>query len=202
MKRTIKLSESNFRRIISESVRTILREMGEEFNGGMDNSAQIAKQKFIEGLKGKFTTEWYVYDRSRKAGVACAYANCDLDNFTISVCSEDGWEIWSDDVPCKLELTRHSIHRPATRLEPEEWGDAEGCIKSMDLDDLLYREPGSSEEKVLPADDEIRQAIEMYMPIDDGLNALEANEADYYEGQREEYYDRRREEEMLRNAGH
>ena len=123
---------------------------------------------------------------------------------TIEIETESGWYFIAEDIPVDLVIDSHAYYSPATRWDPEEYGDTEGHIESIDYQaqpfwcvpptlDTTQTQLRNKQHFDLKVDPELAKLLEQNCntdDIEDALNSMEEDYGDYQAGLYDDYINR------------
>lgn len=164
MRKIIRLTESDLHRIIRSTAKRVLREMDGDVEENGGDIVSEARAALVRALQNGVVVN--VINPSFFDGDITA----DLDIET-----DDGWWFSCEGgLELYFEIDEHSYYSPATRIDPEEWGDAEGHVESVDLSTEYpiqafppSQNEGENDDSIdLPIDDELRNLIVQHIDVD------------------------------------
>lgn len=217
MKQIIRLTESDLHRLVKESVKRIIKEWDSPLDKVRNNKPKPVGQirnfdpnKSYTKLNGMYVDNQRVMKIAKKKLLSIiskpfevTINNADENDYAYFYAeTPDGWWFESDDIPVDLVIDSYSYYSPATRWDPEEWGDTEGSVESIDEPGYIrFGVPNSkyNEWQKIQLDNEIRDLfVKNAEPDEDSvgeaLSDKEAYQRDMEAGRRDEYYDMLRDE--------
>lgn len=217
MKQIIRLTESDLHKLIKESVKRIIKEWDSPLDKVRNNKPKPVGQirnfdpnRSYTRLNGMYVDNQKVMEIAKKKLLSIIskpfevrISNCDENDYAYFYGeTPDGWEFEADDIPVDLVIDSYSYYSPATHWDPEEWGDTEGGVESIDEPgDIIFCPPGGTHEEwqQIQFDNQIRDLfVKNAEPNEDSvsqaLSDKEAYERDMETGRRDDYYDMLRDE--------